>query len=266
MFKKIISTIFFFLLAVYLLIVSYFYFKQETIIFNPHTVAKDSVYQFNRNFTESWFTLRDGVKLNVATFHPDSRIGFIFYLHGNYYGLSDTHRQADLLVDLGYTVFMPDYRGFAKSEGTIESEAQFLADVDELYQFALESNADTAIVIVGYSLGTAPASYLAAKYSPKKLILKAPYYSMPFMLESLYPFLPSFLLNYQLRNDAYLPNIVAPVAIIHGDLDDIIPIESSYKLKTLFKAADTLIVLKNEDHLELDENPDYRRVMSELLR
>ncbi|MGK4569129.1 alpha/beta fold hydrolase [Flavobacterium sp. 3HN19-14] len=61
---------------------------------------------------------------------------------------------AEIYTSLGYDCFIPDYRGYGKSGGEIESESQFLSDVDLLYKDMLKRYAEDKIVIIGYSIGT----------------------------------------------------------------------------------------------------------------
>lgn len=255
---KLIRRAFGILLAIYVLILVFFHLEQENFVFDAHQAPLDSVYDYRGNVEEAWVTMNDDTRLHTATFIPDSSIGSIFYLHGNYHGIYDTHRQAYVFVDAGYTVFMPDYRNFGKSEGKYENEAQFLSDADELYQHFLKTTSKDSAIIVGYSLGSSLANYLAAKYQPKKLILKSPFYSGVFMKDSRYPFLPTALMKYPLRSNEWIAKVKSPITIFHGTKDKIIPIESSYKLQKLLKpTTDTLIILNGEDHLELDDNAQY---------
>ena len=69
--------------------------------------------------------------------------------------------------------------------------------------------------------------------------------------------LPGFILKYQVNTYQYLQHTTAPVAIFHGDQDEIIYYGSSLKLKRCLKPGDTLITLHGQQHNGIDENADY---------
>ena len=121
---------------------------------------------------------------------------------------------------LGYDVFLPDYRGYGKSGGRISSQAQLLADADTVHRQLLAEYPESRTVILGYSLGTGPATWLAARHHPKLLILQAPYFSMRDMAARLYPFVPGFLLRYPMPTNELIGRVGAPVVLFHGDHDE----------------------------------------------
>ena len=166
---------------------------------------------------------------------------------------------------LGYDVFLPDYRGYGKSGGTISSQAQMLADVDTVYRQLLPEYPESRTVVLGYSLGTGPATWLAARHHPRLLILQAPYFSMRDMAARLYPFVPGFVLRYPMPTNELIGRVSAPIVLFHGDRDEVIDYNSTLRLKALLKPSDTLIVLPGARHNGMTDNPDYRREIARLL-
>jgi pimeloyl-ACP methyl ester carboxylesterase len=166
----------------------------------------------------------------------------------------------------GYDVFVMDYRGFGKSEGEIYSEEQFYSDVQDCYDAMKKRYDECKIVVIGYSIGTASASMLAATNSPKMLVLQAPYYSLGDMMHNMYPFVPDFLLKYEFENFNFIPKVKSPVLIFHGDADEIIYYGSSLKLKEHFKKTDRLITLPGAGHLGLNSNETYLKELATVLQ
>jgi len=70
-----------------------------------------------------------------------------------------------------------DYRGYGKSEGTINGQEQIFRDVQTVYDSLKHSYQENKIIVLGYSIGSGPAAKLASTNNPKLLILQAPYYS-----------------------------------------------------------------------------------------
>ena len=99
----------------------------------------------------------------------------MFYLHGNAGALDTWGDIAKVYTSLGYDIFILDYRGFGKSEGSIYSEEQFYKDVQAAYDVMRKEYPENKIVVEGYSIGTGPATILAATNHPKLLLLQAPY-------------------------------------------------------------------------------------------
>ena len=251
--------------VIYVLICTFFYFNQERIILNPTTLDPDYSFRFSYPFEEWYIQTEDGVILNAVLFKADESRGLVFYLHGNRGSLNNAGNEADPFLDSGYDVFMMDYRGFGKSDGSWESEEQLLSDVSLAYEKVLEQYDESQIIIAGYSLGTGPATYLAARHHPQLLILQAPYFSLVDIMEHDFSFLPTFILKYPLETGNYLPEVEAPVVIFHGDRDNTIYYGSSLKLQELFKPGDQLITLEGGGHGRMRRNTDYLRGLAQVL-
>ncbi|RZK26377.1 MAG: alpha/beta fold hydrolase, partial [Hymenobacter sp.] len=164
--------------------------------------------------------------------------------------------------------FMLDYRGYGKSTGSITSQAQLLADVELAYQQVLATYDESQVVIVGYSLGTGPATWLAARHQPKLLLLHAPYYSIADMAAhtvKVWPLLPNFLLRYPMPTNEFIRQVSAPIVLVHGDHDNLIPYNSSLRLKALLKPGDQLITIRGGGHNGLTETPQYQQVLPNIL-
>lgn len=241
----------------YLIICTALYFFQERLIFFPEKLAADYTFTFSQKFEELSFKTKDNAKLSGILFKADSSKGLIFYLHGNAGSLSSWGDVAKAYTDLHYDLFMLDYRGYGKSEGSISSQHQLYDDVQLVYDSLKIKYAESKIIILGYSIGTGPAAKLASSNSPKLLILQAPYYSLTDMLRHTYPIIPAFLLKYKFSTNEYIKDCKMPVVIFHGDKDEVIYYKSSLKLKELFKPIDTLITLTGQGHNGMSDNPQY---------
>ncbi|TXC66715.1 lysophospholipase [Piscinibacter aquaticus] len=104
---------------------------------------------------------------------------------------------------------MLDYRGYGKSSGRIESEAQLHADVRAVWRAVAPHYAGKRVVLYGRSLGTALAASLAAELQPDLTMLVSPYTSMEAMARQHYPWVPGALLRYPLRTDEHRPACAA---------------------------------------------------------
>jgi uncharacterized protein len=257
-----ISTLLF---IVYVILCGIVYTFQEKLIFFPEKLERDFEFSFNTEFEDIFVEVEEGVKIHGMLFKSDSPKGLIFYLHGNAGSLRSWGYAAEFYTDLGYDVFMIDYRGYGKSGGKISSEIQLFEDMQKVYDEMKKTYNEKSIMILGYSIGTGPASYLASVNSPEKLILQAPFYDLTDILKHSYPVFPPFMLRYKMENDKYLKNCKMPVIIFHGDRDEIIYYGSSVKLSKHFKEGDRLVTLKGATHNGMTDNPDYQREMKKIL-
>lgn len=264
--RKILYALFVFGVILYLGVCAFLYFKQENFIFHPKALPADYKFAFKgAQFEERNIIANDGAKLSGLLFKADSSKGLIFYLHGNAGALDTWGPVAESYNQLGYDVFIIDYRGFGKSEGTISSEKQFYNDIRAAYTDLQRDYAENTIVILGYSIGTGPAAMLASETNSKMLILLAPYFSLTDMMRNRFPLIPTFLLQYKFATNEFLKKTKVPVFIFHGDTDDVINYEASLKLKEYLKPNGKLTILRNQGHGKMNDNPEYLQRLSEIL-
>jgi pimeloyl-ACP methyl ester carboxylesterase len=249
----------------YVLLCAVLYFKQEKLLFGPTQLPADYPFHFSGRFEERWTTAVDGTRLHGLLFHTPNAKGLIFYLHGNGGALDSWGEVAATYTALHYNVFLLDYRGYGKSGGTISNQTQLLTDVDAAYRQLLPEYPENRTVILGYSLGTGPATWLAAHHQPRLLILQAPYFSMRDMAKRLYPFVPGFVLRYPMPTNELIGQVKAPIVLFHGDQDEVIAPTSAIRLRALLKPTDQLIVLPGARHNGMTENPQYRHALARLL-
>ena len=159
----------------------------------------------------------------------------LLYFHGNAGNLlSRAGRMGEYLAK-GRGMLIVSYRGYGGSGGK-PTEANNVADAGLAYRWLLDKGLKTTdIIVYGESLGSGIAVQLATSKPVGGVILDAPYTSIADVGARLYPYLPvqSFILD---RYDSLsrIDRINAPLLIVHGDQDDLIPIAMG---RTLFESA-----------------------------
>ena len=237
--------------------VFYYTFIQEKLIFSLKNLRPHINLNLTKGFEELYFKTADNTVLNGVLFKTDSSRGLIFYLHGNAGSLASWGQIAKTYTNLHYDLFMLDYRGYGKSEGSISNEKQFYEDVQLAYDSLKNKYNEKDIAILGYSIGTGLRQNWQLQIIPRLLILQAPYFSLIDMMKYRFQFIPSFILKYKFETNTFLSACKMPVVIFHGDKDEVIYYGSSLKLKKLFKTTDTLITLNGEGHNGMSDNPTY---------
>ena len=129
------------------------------------------------------------------------------------------------LVERGHAVLLVDYRGYGGNPGS-PSEDGLLADV-RAARHHLDAREDVdsdRIVYLGESIGTAVVAALAAEHPPAALVLRSPFPELADVGRSAYPFLPiRTLLRDRYPTLEHLSGVEAPVLVVAGDSDRIVP-------------------------------------------
>ncbi|MDH6309227.1 pimeloyl-ACP methyl ester carboxylesterase [Dysgonomonas sp. PFB1-18] len=263
--KKIIVRILIILLSLHILFCVFFYVMQRRFIFYPTKLEASYNFSFGQKYEEVNIKTQDNCILNGLLFKVENPKGLIFYLHGNAGALDSWGRLAPVYTDLGYDVFFLDYRGFGKSEGEIDGQAQLLGDVQAAYNELKKHYEEDKIIVLGYSIGTGPAAYLASVNKPLMLILQAPYYSLTDVIQGYCPVVPEFLVKYKLETYKYIEKCTLPIVIFHGDEDKTIPYKNSVRLSDLLKDTDRFVTLSGEGHNHITYNNLYKETLTEIL-
>ncbi len=159
----------------------------------------------------------------------------IMYCHGNKDHMDFYWQRAKLLANTGdknrFGVLMIDYRGYGMSEGK-PTETGLYADTDAALKW-LKNNGLTndRLVIYGFSMGTAPATKIAANnytLKPSKLILEAPFASAEVMVQDASGLaLPgTTVTDLQINNGEEIKKVQQPFFWIHGIADDFLSIST----------------------------------------
>lgn len=253
-----------------------FFFYQERFLFYPEKLSSDARFFYPFEFEEHFIEVEEGIKLhgllfktaksqNKNTDTPRSR-RLVFYLHGNAGSLNNWGYAAEEFLLEGYDVFMLDYRGYGKSDGQIGSEKQLFSDVEKTFLEIKNLYQEKEIIITGFSIGSGPASWLASRNKIDLLVLIAPFYNMKELASHYFPYLPSFILRYSLKNNIYLQKVETPVVLIHGREDEIIPYKSSLKLKEELKTEVRLFILEGSGHNDISGSQSFRKVIREVFK
>lgn len=237
-------------------LVALLWFKQEWLIFRPHTLPADWVFDKGPDVHERWIEVEGG-RLNALHLkQPDAR-GLVFFLHGNGGSLEGWFVNLDLYRRHRLDLFMIDYRGFGKSPCCISSEAQLHADVRAAFDAVAPAYAGRPVVIFGRSLGTGLGTVLAAEVQPQLLILASAYKSLNALAEEHYPWVPDVVRRYSLDTAAALPRVRAPTLLLHGSEDRLIGAEHSRRLVPLAQQG-RLVVIEGAGHNDLQRFERYR--------
>jgi alpha-beta hydrolase superfamily lysophospholipase len=238
------------------------YLLQDLLFFHPKKLPSSHRFTFPHPFTELNIPVGDR-NLNVVQFKAANTKGIVLYFHGNMRNIERYANQAPLFTQHGYDVWMVDYPGFGKSTGKRTEETMY-ADAQLLYNIALKEVPAEDIVIYGRSIGTGVASYLAAHQPCQQLVLETPYYSIEAIARYYAPIFPvKSLMHYRFPINEYLPRVKAPITILHGTRDEVIPYRQAKRLASIKEVA--LITIPKGKHNNLSDYPLFQQTIARLL-
>jgi len=160
----------------------------------------------------------------------------IVYAHGYSHHMDFYYPRAQLLANVGgknhFGVIMMDYRSFGLSQGKPTEEGLY-ADVDATIAW-LKARGLTSdrLILEGFSLGCAPATYLAANprsLAASKLILEAPFASTTTLTAdaAVLDMPGSFVTNLKFDNAEQIKSVQQPFFWMHGMADQFINIATN---------------------------------------
>lgn len=187
-------------------------------------------------FEDVFFPAIDGTRLHAWWLPEEASSRALIVSHGNAGNISYRGQAGDFLRDeLETNVLMYDYRGYGKSDGSPSEEGTY-SDIRGAYAYVRSRGfAPETVFLMGQSLGTAVTVDLAANEKVAGVILEAPFTSATAVARRLYWPLPLYLLmSTKYDSLSKIRRINAPLAIVHGTGDSVIPYAFG---RELFEAA-----------------------------
>jgi uncharacterized protein len=225
---------------------------QRRLIYFPTTDVPTTEAIGRTDVEPVTFETIDGLRLNgwfFAVEGPLPRITVIVF-NGNAGNRAHRVPLAAALHRHGLQVLLVDYRGYGGNPGT-PSQKGLAADSRAARAYlAGRSDVDASrLVYFGESLGTAVAVDLAVEHTPAALVLRSPFTSMSDVGQYHYPFLPvRLLLRDRFAMIGQIQLIQAPVLVIAGGRDRIVPVESSRRVYDAATSPKTFLLVPDADH------------------
>jgi fermentation-respiration switch protein FrsA (DUF1100 family) len=226
------------------------YFAQRALMYFPDRARTPPAAAGFAQAQEVTLETADGER--VIAWHVPPREGkpVVLYFHGNGGALNLRVDRFRKIVAQGFGLLALSYRGYGGSSGK-PTEEGLIADARAAYAFAAERY--PRIAVWGESLGTAVAIALAAEKPVERVILDAPFTSTADVAADLYWFLPvRLLLKDQFRSDQRIKRVSAPVLILHGEADTIIPIAYGERLLAMIPGKKQMVRFPGGYHVDLD--------------
>jgi fermentation-respiration switch protein FrsA (DUF1100 family) len=195
----------------------------------------------------------DGETLIAWHVPPVGEKPVVLYFQGNGGALDLRAGRFRALIADGIGLLALSYRGYGGSSGS-PSETGLIEDARAAYQFAVARYEPGRIALWGESLGTGVAIALAAAHPVAALILDAPFTSAADVGAGHYPFLPvRLLIKDPFYSDRRIGDVRAPVLVLHGARDNVIPIALGEKLFGLIPGPKQFVRFPDAGHNNLGD-------------
>jgi uncharacterized protein len=256
------------IVCIYLGLCLLLFFFQKRLIFVPNRAAYNVPTSFNLPVQDVWVPVktRSGTIERIHGWwipNQNPTLGTILHFHGNAGGMA----RVDQLYQLGFSVLLVSYRGYARSEGGFPSETQIYEDAEAAWNYLIHDRQipPNQIVIFGLSLGGAVAIDLATKHpEAKALIVQSTFTSMTEMGQktSIFKFFPvPLILTQRFDSISKIKRLKIPVFIIHGDADTLVPVSMSKALYTAAPSQKKLVFIPGGDHRDVQLSPDHLKAI-----
>jgi uncharacterized protein len=236
----------------YVGVVALLYVVQRALMYFPDSVRMPPAAAGLQAAQEILLDTADGERVVAWHLPPRGDRPVVLYLHGNGGALSHRAERFRALTADGTGLVAIDYRGYGGSSGS-PTESGLLIDAGTAYAFAVARYPAARIAVWGESLGTGVAVGLAAERPIGRLVLEAPFTSAADLAARHYPFVPvRWLMKDQFRSDLRMASVPAPLLVLHGARDTIVPIEYGERLFGLAREPKRFVRFPEGEHEDLD--------------
>ncbi len=240
--------------VIYSLLALIIYLRQESFIFFPNK-TRHTLDPLNTRIKEYSITHED-VTLKGWLVNPQFiNHNLIIYYGGN---AEDVYHSVHEFLELdGTAALLVNYRGYGSSTGKASEEKLFM-DALHIYDDIRKRHHPEHIYLLGRSLGSGVATYVASKKTVQGIILATPYDSLIHMARRSFPWLPtSMLLKHRFNSLEYVQQIRQPILIIYGGKDSIIPNKRTKNLIQYIPGTKEVYCLEEADHNNISLFPEY---------
>jgi len=238
-------------------------------LFFPFKEIDHTPQAMGLSYEDIYFITQDNKKINGWFIPSGDKAGHtLLFFHGNGGNISHRLDKIKIFHDLGLNVFIIDYRGYGKSEGS-PSEAGLYLDAKASYSFLIDKLKikPHSIILYGESLGGAVALELATQVDASAVITEETFSSMRDIAKDIYPFLPSFFVSDKFNSLSKIRKLSIPKLIIHSKDDEMIPFRHAQKLYDAAEEPKTLAVIDGSHNSAfLDSGKDYKNHILEFIK
>ena len=189
--------------------------------------------------------------------NADPAAPVMLYLHGARRDVGRSTYRLAQMRNLGFSVLAVDYRGFGNSTDELPSQAGVVEDAVAAWRWLGAHRPGQARYLFGHSLGGAIAVQLAAQLaersgteSPRGVIVEGTFTSIGDMFGTFkWGWLPiTMLITERFDSLATVPRVKAPLLVVHGSEDALVPSRFGRELYERATAAKRFVLIEGGTH------------------
>jgi hypothetical protein len=219
----------------------FLYFPDREIMGTPRDVGLD--------FEDVRLAASDGVAIHAWHVRVPDAKAIVVHFHGNAGNVSGRVPIAAAFAAEGLETLLVDYRGYGRSAGS-PSEEGLAKDADAAWEWAQHSG--RRVVVYGESLGGAVAVDVASRREVHALVVQSSFTRLADMADRMFPF-GGAIVSQKFDSIAKIAHVRAPVLVIHGDRDEIVPFEMGVRLEAAAHGQKAFLRLPGAHHNDVIE-------------
>jgi fermentation-respiration switch protein FrsA (DUF1100 family) len=240
----------------------FIYFPAKSVAYTPSDAGLD--------YEEVFLQTEDGVRICVWYLPASEHAPTMLWFHGNAGNIGDRIEHLKVYHDRWrVNQMIVEYRGYGKSEGKVTEEGTY-EDGRTAVRYLLTQRGVSSgeLIFFGRSLGSAVAVQMAAEFPSAGLILEAPFASIRDMAKIHYPILGHlFPLRIHYDSIGKINRVQAPLLILHGDRDTIVPMKQGRRLFDAANEPKKFFVIKGAGHNDIlsRAGDDYHEIVRDFI-
>ncbi len=250
-------------LGLYLLIALVMFGCQRSFLYFPDRSSPDIGNGTAEGFVSVRLESEAGLEVRHWYRPPLARDGPVLVVfHGNAGHIGHRVPKFRALLDAGFGLFLAEYRGYGGNPGKPD-EAGLTADARAVLTYlAGEGIAGDRLILFGESLGSGPAVKMAVEFPVAGLVLESPFTSIADVAQAHYWYLPArWLVLDTWDNAGRIARLRAPLLIIHGEGDGIVPVRFGRRLFELAPEPKEALFLPGAAHNDVFNDPRVVRTV-----
>ncbi|WP_260581825.1 alpha/beta hydrolase [Sphingopyxis sp. PET50] len=216
------------------------YFNQQSLFYPvPRDYPREALPGYRAIRTET----SDGLRLSALYRAAQPGRRTVVFFHGNGDSLEGAAHATRGLAAEDYGVLLVEYRGYGGNPGSPDEDGLYRDGEAALGWLAREGIAPSQIILFGNSIGSGPATEMAARHPVAALILVSGFSSLPDVAASHVRWLPvRRLVRDRFANADKLGAVSGAVFLLHGDRDRVVPVANARRLHAARPDAALMIV------------------------
>jgi fermentation-respiration switch protein FrsA (DUF1100 family) len=258
--KRAVVTLIVWLVAIYAAICAAAYFGNRWFMYLPDATRVAPAAAGLDAVREIEIMAADGVTLIAWHAPAEDDKPTILYFHGNAANAANRAPRIETMCQNGFGVLYLNNRGYGGSGGR-PTEDDNVADAIAAYDYLIGLGVPAGkIVAYGESLGSGQAVRLATERPVAAIVLEAPLTSTVEVARSTYFWLPlGWLITDTYNNESNIRSVTAPVLILHGEQDDVIPVDMGLRVYRATNEPKRIEIFPEGRHDDLFEHGAWEK-------